>query len=122
MLCAPVSMWAYFFALCAAGIEPDMSATSSAIRSSKSTSSTTQSREQIFDAFRRWGYLQAQLDPLGQYLLPVETPELDFSGPDADEARRYYCSTVGAEFMHIPSAERRNWIAGTAGDGPAGGG
>ncbi|MGB0122294.1 MAG: 2-oxoglutarate dehydrogenase E1 component, partial [Silvibacterium sp.] len=55
--------------------------------------------------------MQAQLDPLGQYLLPVDTPELDFSGPDADEARRYYCSTVGAEFMHIPSAERRNWIA-----------
>ncbi|MGC1362801.1 MAG: 2-oxoglutarate dehydrogenase E1 component [Silvibacterium sp.] len=89
----------------------NMSATSSATRPSKPTSSTTQSREQIFDAFRRWGYLQAQLDPLGQYLLPVDTPELDFSGPDADEARRYYCSTVGAEFMHIPSAERRNWIA-----------
>ena len=25
-----------------------------------------QDREQIFDIFRRWGYLQATLDPLGQ--------------------------------------------------------
>lgn len=29
-----------------------------------------QSDEQVFDHFRRWGYLTAQLDPLGQYLLP----------------------------------------------------
>ncbi|HEX5234577.1 MAG TPA: 2-oxoglutarate dehydrogenase E1 component [Silvibacterium sp.] len=71
----------------------------------------SQSREQVFDAFRRWGYLRAQLDPLGQYLLPSDTPELNFSGSDADEARQYYCSTIGAEFMHIPAAEQRNWIA-----------
>jgi 2-oxoglutarate dehydrogenase E1 component len=85
--------------------------TTSASRSSSSSSPSSQSREQIFDAFRRWGYLQAQLDPLGQYLLPADAAELDFSGPDADEARRYYSGTVGAEFMHISSAERRDWIA-----------
>ena len=32
---------------------------------------SSQLREQTFDAFRRWGYLQAQLDPLDQYLSPV---------------------------------------------------
>ncbi|WP_446742456.1 2-oxoglutarate dehydrogenase E1 component [Silvibacterium acidisoli] len=68
-------------------------------------------REQIFETFRRWGYLQANLDPLGQYLPPEKVSELDIAGPDADEARKYYCSTVGAEFMHIPSPERRQWIA-----------
>jgi 2-oxoglutarate dehydrogenase E1 component len=88
-----------------------MSTTRPAGRSTKPSSQQTHSREQIFDAFRRWGYLQAQLDPLGQYLQPAEVPELDLSGPDADDARRYYCGTVGAEFMHIPSAERRAWIA-----------
>ncbi|MFZ0661342.1 MAG: 2-oxoglutarate dehydrogenase E1 component [Acidobacteriaceae bacterium] len=93
-----------------------MSATISATRLVKpsrasTSSSSSQSREQIFNAFRRWGFLQARLDPLGQYLLPVAMPELDFSGADADDARRYYCGTVGAEFMHIPSAEQRNWIA-----------
>jgi 2-oxoglutarate dehydrogenase E1 component len=86
-----------------------MSTTSPATRTRNSAAS--QSREQIFDAFRRWGYLQAQLDPLGQYLLPAQTAELNYSGADADEARRCYCSTIGAEFMHIPSPERRNWIA-----------
>ncbi len=86
-----------------------MTATKLAPRLTDSKSSTQ--REQIFDAFRRWGYLQAQLDPLEQYLSPENVPELNFSGPDADEARGYYCSTVGAEFMHIPSAERRQWLA-----------
>ncbi len=88
-----------------------MSTTSPAGRSTKPSPKQTHSREQIFDAFRRWGYLQAQLDPLGQYLQPGDVPELDLSGPDAVEARRYYCGTVGAEFMHIPSADRRAWIA-----------
>jgi 2-oxoglutarate dehydrogenase E1 component len=68
------------------------------------------SRNQTFDAFRRWGYLQAQLDPLGQYLQPLPVPELGIEGPDADEARGYYCGTIASEFMHIPDAGRREWI------------
>jgi 2-oxoglutarate dehydrogenase E1 component len=67
-------------------------------------------RELIFDAFRRWGYLQADLDPLGD-LQPVAMPELDLEGKDAAAARGSYCGTIGAEFMHIPEAERRRWIA-----------
>ena len=78
------------------------------MRSDVKTPST--SREQIFDAFRRWGFLQADLDPLGQYLQPVFVPELDDTSDDAAEARRYYCGTVGAEFMHIEYPERRRWI------------
>jgi 2-oxoglutarate dehydrogenase E1 component len=92
------------------GIDLVMSTTSTATRPSNFLPET-QPREQVFDAFRRWGYLQARLDPLGQYLSPVDVPELSISGDDADEARRYYCSTIGAEFMHIPSQEQRNWIA-----------
>ena len=68
------------------------------------------SRKTTFDAFRRWGYLQASLDPLGQYLAPQPFPTPPPDGPDADEARRYYCGTIGAEFMHIPSIEKRAWI------------
>jgi 2-oxoglutarate dehydrogenase E1 component len=68
-------------------------------------------REQVFDAFRRWGYLQANLDPFGQYLSAEPLPELDLEGEDADEARGYYCGTIATEFMHIPNRERREWIA-----------
>jgi 2-oxoglutarate dehydrogenase E1 component len=78
--------------------------------SALSSSANSSSRNQILDAFRRWGYLQAQLDPLGQYLPPESMPELDLEGPDADEARGYYCGTVAAEFMHIPDGTRRAWI------------
>jgi len=67
-------------------------------------------RERVFEAFRRWGYLQAQLDPLGQYLAPQAVPDLDIQGDFANEARRFYCGTIAAEFMHIPDPARREWI------------
>src|SRR6202795_3600010 len=67
-------------------------------------------RERIFDAFRRWGYLEASLDPLG-FLEPLKSPDLDFSGPDADAARVIYSGTIGADFMHLVQPERRRWIA-----------
>src|SRR3954465_7868229 len=66
--------------------------------------------EAIWDAFRRWGYLEANLDPLGT-LSPLEVPELRLSGPEADRARAVYCGSIGAEFTHIADPVRRRWIA-----------
>jgi len=71
------------------------------------------SRETVFDIFRRWGYLQSSLDPLGQFLPPepFPTPVPDDADPDdVAAARAVYCSTIGAEFMHIPSPEKRAWL------------
>ena len=68
-------------------------------------------REAIFDIFRRWGYLQSWLDPLGQYLPPEAFPVPTPTGPIAEEARSFYSSTFGIEFMHIPSQEQRQWLA-----------
>jgi 2-oxoglutarate dehydrogenase E1 component len=70
-----------------------------------------QDRETIFEIFRRWGYLQASLDPLGQYLPPepfpiTTTPEGEF----AAEARGFYCGNFAVEFMHIPNLEQRQWL------------
>ena len=81
--------------------------------STKTTTDNTDSsaaREATFDIFRRWGYLQASLDPLGQYLPPEPFPTPAPDGADSEEARRYYCGSIGAEFMHIPSPEKRAWI------------
>lgn len=66
-------------------------------------------RERIFDLFRRWGYLEAELNPFGG---PVGSghPELRLDGPIAKEAQRLYCGSIGAEFMHIPQRERREWL------------
>ncbi len=71
-------------------------------------------REPVFDLYRRWGYLRAQLDPLGLELAPASLP--DELPPGAREediaaAKRTYCGSIGAEFMHIPDRERRDWIA-----------
>jgi 2-oxoglutarate dehydrogenase E1 component len=66
-------------------------------------------QERVWESFRRWGYLQANLDPLGD-LEPASMPELDVSGPEAEAARRVYCGSIGVEFMHIPDRERRLWV------------
>jgi 2-oxoglutarate dehydrogenase E1 component len=68
-----------------------------------------QEPERVMDAFRRWGYLEANLDPLGD-LKAEAVPELDISGPEAAAARKIYCASVGAEFMHIPDGRRRRWV------------
>jgi 2-oxoglutarate dehydrogenase E1 component len=68
-----------------------------------------ESEERIWDSFRRWGYLQADLDPLGEFE-PAAMPELELAGPEAEAARRFYSGTIGVEFMHIPERERRLWI------------
>jgi len=66
-------------------------------------------RERVFDLFRRWGYMDAELYPFGG---PIAGgfPEIRIAGPVAEEARRIYCGTIGAEFMHLPERERREWI------------
>ncbi|HEV2619474.1 MAG TPA: 2-oxoglutarate dehydrogenase E1 component, partial [Acidobacteriaceae bacterium] len=73
--------------------------------------SAAEPREAVFDIFRRWGYLQATLDPLGQYLapepFPVAVPEGDVA---ATEARHFYCGSIGVEFMHIANPEQRLWL------------
>jgi 2-oxoglutarate dehydrogenase E1 component len=70
-----------------------------------------QDREAIFDIFRRWGYLQATLDPLGQFLPPEPFPVTSVpEGDIAAEARGFYCGNFAIEFMHIPSLEQRQWL------------
>jgi 2-oxoglutarate dehydrogenase E1 component len=64
----------------------------------------------VFDIFRRWGYLQSSLDPLGQYLPPEPFPTPAPEGEAAAEARKFYCGTIAVEFMHIPNPEQRQWI------------
>jgi 2-oxoglutarate dehydrogenase E1 component len=66
--------------------------------------------EKTLEAYRRLGFLQADLDPM--HRLAPETP-LYPDGADpatAERARRWYCGTIGVEFMHIPELERRQWI------------
>ena len=67
-------------------------------------------REAVFDIFRRWGYLQATLDPLGQYLPPEPFPTPVPEGDLAAEARAVYCGSIALEFMHIANNEQRQWL------------
>ncbi len=65
--------------------------------------------ERTLDAWRRWGYLAADLDWLGR-LAPAEHPELDPAAPGAEVGRRLYAGTLAAEFMHLPDPDRRAWV------------
>ncbi|MGB5882036.1 MAG: thiamine pyrophosphate-dependent enzyme, partial [Thermoanaerobaculia bacterium] len=64
---------------------------------------------EILDSFRRWGYLQADLDWLGR-LEPAPHNELAWDHPDVERIRQWYCGTLAVEFMHIPDPDRRAWI------------
>ena len=66
-------------------------------------------RERVFGLFRQFGYLEAELNPLG-LLPPQPHPDLQIDNQWAREARRIYCGSVGVEFMHIADPERRRWI------------
>ncbi len=66
-------------------------------------------RDRILDAYRRWGYLAADLDWLGR-LEPAEHPELVTEGEGVEEARAAYCGTLAVEFQHMPDPARRAWI------------
>src|SRR5258708_2960140 len=66
-------------------------------------------RERVFSAFRQWGYLEGDLDPLG-FLRPRIAPELQLEGEYTREARAIYSSTIGVEINHIYSPERRRWV------------
>jgi 2-oxoglutarate dehydrogenase E1 component len=68
-----------------------------------------QERERVFGLFRHFGYLEAELNPLG-LLPPQPHPDLKIDNEWAREARRIYCGSVGVEFMHIADPERRQWI------------
>ncbi|PAV69017.1 hypothetical protein WR25_13925 isoform B [Diploscapter pachys] len=82
----------------------------------------------LINAYRRYGYLQADLDPLGlekKKDVPELNPELYGAKPDdalsssndlqvndlAEQLRLIYCGTMAVEFMHINNWEERQWIA-----------
>src|SRR5258708_2047093 len=89
---------------------PDKTAKSSR-KSTSANGNADGERERIFALFRRWGFYESTLDPLG-FFAPMKFPDLQgLSGEFAEEARRYYCGTIGAEFEHLPEPERRRWIA-----------
>ena len=69
----------------------------------------TAQHEHIFENFRRWGYLAADLDPLGLLRLPT-VPEVEGDTEEHQAARRFYCGTIGVEFAHLLDPARRRWI------------
>ena len=77
------------------------------------TSQTTRAGETL-ERYRRWGYLRADLDPLGR-LAPTDLPPSEDAGQeDPDEAelgRRAYGGTLTVEMAHIPDPTRRRWLA-----------
>jgi 2-oxoglutarate dehydrogenase E1 component len=88
---------------------PKTEASSAVITPPNGSAPSNPERDRIFAAYRQWGYLEGDLDPLG-FLRPRPTPELEKDGEYAHEARAIYSSTIGVEINHIYSPERRRWI------------
>ncbi len=85
------------------------SAAPSALMEAQSNNGSNPEHERVFNAYRQWGYLEGDLDPLG-FLRPRPTPELERQGEYARQARAIYSSTIGVEINHIYAPERRQWI------------
>src|ERR1022692_5025382 len=58
----------------------------SAVIEASSNHGLNSERERIFNAFRQWGYLEGDLDPLG-FLRPRIAPELQIESEYTREAR-----------------------------------
>lgn len=78
----------------------------------------------VRDAYRRYGHLEAKLDPLRmaptveafelRQAIASELQALREAGREGgvvEPLRAVYCSHVGAEFEHVDAAEQREWIA-----------
>jgi 2-oxoglutarate dehydrogenase E1 component len=79
-----------------------------AVRSNSKNGSSLE-RETVFSTFRQYGYIEADLDPMG-FLAARPAPELQIDSEYTHEARAIYSSTIGVEINHIYSPERRRWI------------
>ena len=88
---------------------PTSGAPGAALIETSSANGVNSDRERVFSAFRQWGYLEGDLDPLG-FLRPRPTLELQIDSPYTTEARAIYSSTIGVEINHIYAPERRRWI------------
>ncbi|MDH3197951.1 MAG: thiamine pyrophosphate-dependent enzyme, partial [Candidatus Krumholzibacteria bacterium] len=80
------------------------------------------SPEALADAFRRRGYLLADVDPLGR-IEPFEHPDVrDAVAAAGEEAARpwraIYSGTIGFEFMHLVERDRLEWMRARIEAGP----
>jgi 2-oxoglutarate dehydrogenase E1 component len=90
--------------------------------------------ERLVAAFRTWGHLEAQLDPLGrprpaapQLQLPrfglseaaLDAPVQPLNGRATDpvplrkliaQVRSVYCRTIGYQYMHLDDLDARRWL------------
>ena len=69
----------------------------------------------LAEAYRRWGFRAAWLDPLG-LTAPEVVPELEpapygLTEADAEPLARAYCGTIGWEIGHVQDRDRRAWLA-----------
>jgi len=80
------------------------------------------SLDPVADAYRRWGYLKASIDPL-QRIAPYEHPDIADtralgSREDHEKWQSMYCGPIGFEFMHMVQRDRVEWMRDMIEAGP----
>eukprot|EP00698_Gefionella_okellyi_P012802 TRINITY_DN3470_c0_g1_i1.p1 TRINITY_DN3470_c0_g1~~TRINITY_DN3470_c0_g1_i1.p1 ORF type:complete len:851 (+),score=171.46 TRINITY_DN3470_c0_g1_i1:75-2627(+) len=85
-------------------------------RLARFASSNTAGKLLIGNAFRRWGYLNANVDPLGRMSSPTVAqlqPETYGQKSDAyvDSLKKAYCGNIAAQFDHMENRAAADWVA-----------
>jgi 2-oxoglutarate dehydrogenase complex dehydrogenase (E1) component-like enzyme len=80
------------------------------LKCGQTRSFSTSTASTVPEAFRRWGHLEASINPL---CAPLPRPELLQYGSahDVARAREVYCGAIGAEFEHCDAKAERDWWA-----------
>src|SRR5512140_2511196 len=81
------------------------------------------SPDPVADAYRRWGYLKASIDPLDR-IAPYEHPDITDartigSREDNQKWQSMYCGPIGFEYMHMLERERVEWMREMIEAGPS---
>jgi len=65
----------------------------------------------LIEDFRRWGYLQANLDPF-QQIEKIYHPDLERhkNSPEYQRYSQIYCGSIGLETSHITNPDYAAWI------------
>ncbi len=75
-----------------------------------SNANLNNSAHENLDLIRNYGYLNANLDPLGRLPNMKDERVERLNSPEAQKLKSIYCQSIGLESLHITDLKAKNWL------------